>query len=60
MVPSVFMDYDLLEAVAKNYDLAIRVVSRVDGESLVVISPKEISEVFGLEKLIEYHVPIDL
>ena len=31
VVPSVFMDYDLLEAMAKNYDQAIRVVRRTDG-----------------------------
>ena len=42
VVPSVFMDYDILEAVAKNYDSKIRVVRRIDGESLVKINPKEI------------------
>ena len=54
------MDYDLLEADAKNYDQAIRVVRRVDGEPLVTITPKEIQEVFGLEPLIDYHLPINL
>ena len=43
VVPSVFMDYDLLEAVAKNYDQATRVVRRIDGEILITISPEEIN-----------------
>ena len=38
VVPSVFMDYDLLEAMAKNYDQATRVVRRVDSEILITIS----------------------
>ena len=42
MVPSVFMDYDLLEVVAKYYDLEIIVVRRIDSVSLVTISPEEI------------------
>ena len=54
------MDYDILEAIAKNYDSTIRVEKRVDDENLVIINPKEIREVFGLEPLTEYHVPIDL
>lgn len=60
VVPSVFMDFDLLKAVAKNYDQAVRVVRRVDGVPLLTISPEEIQEVFGLEPLTDYHVPIDL
>ncbi len=48
MVPSVIMDYDLVEAMEKNYDQAIRVVRRVDGEILITISPKEIRQVFSL------------
>ena len=60
VVPSVFMDYDLLEAVEKIYDQATRVVRRVDGEILVTISPEEIRIVFRLEPLTGYHVPINL
>ena len=60
VVPSVFMDYDLLEAVVKNYDQATRVVRRVDGEILITISPEESREVFRLGPLTRYHVPIDL
>ena len=54
------MDYDLLEAMAKNYDQATRVVRRIDGEILITISPKEIKKVFHLGPLTNYHVPIDL
>ena len=46
VVPSVFMDYDLLEAIARNYDQAIRVVRRTDGVPLI-ISPDEIREFFA-------------
>jgi hypothetical protein len=60
VVPSVFMDYDLLEAVARNYDQATRVVRRIDGEILITISPEEIREVFRLGPFTEYHVPINL
>ena len=60
VVPSVFMDYDLLEAIAKNYDQAIRVVRRKDGKPLLSINPEEIREVFHLEPLSEYHVSINL
>jgi len=60
VVPSVFMDYDLLEAMEKNYDQAIRVVRRIDGEILVTISPEEIRQVSGLGPLTNYHVHIDL
>ena len=60
MVPSVFMDYDLLEAIAINYDQAIRVVRRTDGVPLIRISPEEIREVFCLEPLTDFHVPINL
>ena len=60
MVPSVFMDYDLLEAVAKNYDQALRVVRRTNGEILITISAEEIREVFNLGPITDYHVPIDL
>ena len=60
MVPSVFMDYDLLEAIAKNYDQTIRVVRRIDGVPLIKISPDEIREVFRLEPLADFHVPINL
>ena len=55
-----FMDYDLLEAIARNYDQEIRVVRRTDGVPLVTISPDEIREVFRLKPLIDYHVPINL
>ena len=48
MVPSVFMDYDLLEAIAKNYDQTLRVVRRADGENLIIINPEAIREVFSL------------
>ena len=51
MVPSVFMDYDLLEAMEKNYDQAIRVVRRIDGEILITIILEEIREVFNLGPL---------
>ena len=54
------MDYDLLEAIAKNYDQAIRVVRRKDGVPLVSITPEEIREVFHLEPLSDYHVQINL
>ncbi len=54
------MDYDFLEAIAKNYDQAIRVVRRKDGVPLVSITPKEIREVFHLEPLLDYHVQINL
>ena len=54
------MDYDLLEAVAKNYDQDFKVVRRVDGVPLLTVSPKEILDIFGIELLIDYHVPIDL
>ena len=60
VVPSVFMDYDLLEAIAKSYDQATRAVRRVDGEILISISPEEIRKVFCLGPLTRYHVPIDL
>ena len=60
VVPSVFMDYDLLEAIAKKYDQAIRVIRRTDGMPLISISPEEIREVFQLEPLSDYHVPINL
>ena len=60
VVPSVFMDYDLLEAISKNYDQAIRVVRRKDGMPLVSINPEEIREVFHLEPLSDYHVSINL
>lgn len=60
VVPNVFMDFDLLEAITKKYYLEIRVVRRLDGECLVTISPKEIWEVFGLKPLSKYHIPIDL
>ena len=54
------MDYDFLEAISKNYDQAIRVVRRKDGVPLVLITPEEIREVFHLEPLSNYHVPINL
>ena len=38
VVPSVFMDYDLLEAIAINYDQASRVVRNIDGVPLIRIS----------------------
>lgn len=60
MVPIVFMDYDLLEAIAKNYDQALRVVRRADGEILITVSPKESREIFSLGPITDYHVPIDL
>lgn len=60
MVPSVFMDYDLLEAIAKNYDQTLRVVRRDDGEILITISPKEIRKVFNLGHVTDYHVPMSL
>ena len=60
VVPSVFMDYDLLEAMEKSYDQATRVVRRTDGEFLITISPEEIREVFCLMSLTKYHVPINL
>ena len=60
VVPSVFMDYDLLEAIAKSYDQATRVVRRADAEILISISPEEIRKVFCLGPLTKYHVPIDL
>ena len=60
MVPSVFMDYDLLEAMEKIYDQASRVVRRIDGEILSTISPEEIREVSHLGPRANYHVPIDL
>ena len=50
------MDYDLLEAIAKNYDQAIRVVRRKDGVPLISISLEEIRKVFHLEPLSDYHV----
>ena len=40
VVPSVFMDYDLLEAIAINYDQDIRMVRRTDGVSLIRNSPE--------------------
>ena len=43
-----------------NYDQAVRIVRRTDGVCLVTISPKESREVFGLEPLTYYHVPINL
>ena len=46
-----FMDYNLLEAIARNYDQAIRVVRRTDGVPLIKISPDEIREVFSLGTL---------
>ena len=60
VVPSVFLDYDLLEVVEKNYDQDIRVVRRTNGEILIAISLEEIKEVFGLGPLTNYHVPIEL
>ena len=60
VVPSVFMDYDLLEAIAKNYDQTLRVIRRDDGEILITISPEEIREVFNLGPFTRHHVPIDL
>ena len=42
VVPNVFMVYDLLEFVAKNYYSIIRVVRRIDGEPLITISLEEI------------------
>ena len=60
VVPSVFMDFDLLEAIAKNYDQATKVVRRMDSEVLITISPEEIREVFSLGPLTRYHVPINL
>ena len=60
VVPSMFMDYDLLEAISINYHQAIRVVRNIDGVPLIRISPKEIREVFHLEPLTKYHVPINL
>lgn len=54
------MDYDLLEAIAKNYDQAIRVVRRKDGVPLVLITPEEIREAFHLEPLLDYHVQINM
>ena len=47
MVPSVFMEYDLLEVVAKKKGLAIRVVRRVDGEPLVTISLRKFERYFA-------------
>ena len=60
VVSSIFMDFDLLETIAKNYDQANRIIRRTDGLPLVTINPKEIRELFGLEPLIDYHVPINL
>ena len=60
VVPSVFMDYDLLEAIAIKYDQAIRVVRRTNGVPLIIISPDEIREVFHLAPLTNFHVPINL
>ena len=42
VVCSVFMDYDLVVAIAKNYVLAIRVVRRIYGECLITISLRKI------------------
>lgn len=60
VVPSVFMDCDLLEAIAKKYGQAIWVVRRTNGMPLISISSEEIREVFKLEPLSDYHVPISL
>ena len=54
------MDYDLLEFISNKYDQVIRVVRRVDGVPLISISLEEIREVFRLEPLSDYHVPINL
>ena len=50
----------MLEDIAKNYNQAIRVVRRNDGVPLVSISPEEIREVFHLEPLLDFDVPINL
>ena len=54
-----FMDYYLLEAIVKNYGQAIRVVIRANGVPLITISLDEIREVFCLEPLFDYHIPIN-
>ena len=46
VVPRVFMDYDLIEAIAKTYDQVIRVIRRTNGMPLISISREEIREVF--------------
>lgn len=60
VVPSVFMDYGLLQAISNKCDQAIRVVRRNDGMPLILVSPEEIREVFYLEPLSGYHVSINL
>jgi hypothetical protein len=42
VVLGVFMDADLLMAIAQNYDPAARIVRRLDGEFLISISAEEI------------------
>lgn len=42
VIPGVFMDADLLMAIAQNYDLATKIVRILDGEFLISISAKEI------------------
>ena len=42
VVPGIFMDSDLLTTIAQNYDLATRIVRRIDGECLIRINAKEI------------------
>lgn len=54
------MDYNLIQAIANKYDQAIRLVRRNDGMPLNLVSPEEIREVFHLEPLSDYHVPINL
>ena len=42
VVPGVFMDSDLLIAIAKNYEPTVRIVRRIDGKYLVRINVEEI------------------
>lgn len=60
VVPSVFMDENLLKMLAKRYDLMLRVVKNHARDSLFRVTTKVIREVFMLNPNHALHEKIDL
>lgn len=48
LVPNVFMDIDLLKAIANRYDPISRVISGDEGEIMLTIKREEFQEIFDL------------
>lgn len=58
-MPNVYMDVDLLKALAANYDPVTRTVRDFDGVDMVKVTREEIAGIFKLVEWSEDMVPID-